>query len=170
MRYKDGTAGKGKRHTYAVRTVNSVGLESSPAVAMTGSSDDHRANVHPWEVVVQWLEVPHPITTEPHVAVKLATQLLDACVGNYEFAPSAGGRVTIRQEGAHLQLGLENGAKTGLDMYPMSETNFFVKIDDSLMTFVKNDKGEVTGVIHHTDGAGGWGPPAVGKKVPAPAN
>jgi hypothetical protein len=52
----------------------------------------------------------------------------------------------------------------------MSETNFFLKIDDSLMTFIKNDRGEVTGVIHHTDRAGGWGPPAVGKREPEAAN
>jgi len=38
------------------------------------------------------------------------------------------------------------------------------------LSFIKNDKGEVTGVIHHTDRAGGWGPPAVGRKVPEPAN
>ncbi len=170
MRYMDGTAEKGKKHTYTVRTVNSVGLESKPAVAKPGSSEDHRGNAFPWEIVVQWLEVPQPIETKPHVAIKLATNLLDACVGNYEFAPSSGGKVTIRREGDRLLLGSENGPKTALDVYPMSETNFFLKIDDSLMTFIKNDQGEVTGVIHHTDRAGGWGPPAVGKRVPEAAN
>jgi pimeloyl-ACP methyl ester carboxylesterase len=165
MRYKDDTAEKGQKHTYTVRTVNSVGLESKPAVAMTSSSEERCGNALPCETVMQWLEVPQPIPIKPHVAIKLDTKLLDACVGNYEFAPYAGGKATIQREGDQLQVRLENGPKTALDIYPMSETNFFLKIDDSLMTFIKNDKGEVTGVIHHTDRAGGWGPPAVGKKI-----
>jgi hypothetical protein len=65
---------------------------------------------------------------------------------------------------------MENGSKPGLDLYPMSETNFFLKIDDSLLTFIKNDQGKVTGVIHHSDRGGGWGPPAEGRKVPEKTN
>jgi hypothetical protein len=170
MRYKDDTAGNGRKHAYTVRAVNSVGLESKPAVAMTGPSGDNPRNALPWEIVVQWLEVPQPITIKPHVAIKLDTSLLDACVGNYEFAPSSGGVVSIQREGDQLQIRRKGGPKTALDLYPMSETNFFLKIDDSLMTFIKNDKGEVTAVIHHTDRAGGWGPPAMGKRVPEPGN
>ena len=170
MRYKDSTAVSGKKHAYAVRTVNSVGLESKPALAMAGSTGDDRCKVLPWEVVVQWLEVPQPIPINPHVAIKLDANLLNACAGTYEFAPLSGGKVTIRREGERLQMRSENGSKTALEMYPLSETNFFLKIDDSLMTFIKNDKGEATSVIHHSDRGGGWGPPAVGRKVPEPAN
>jgi hypothetical protein len=49
------------------------------------------------------------------------------------------------------------------DIYPESETNFFLKLDGAQLTFIKNDKGEVTAVIHHSSQAGV--PDGVGKKV-----
>lgn len=166
LRYQDDTAVKGKTHTYAVRTVNSVGLESKPTVAMTGSSGDRSTNALPWVIDEQWQESHQSIPLASHIAIQLATNLLDACVGNYEFAPLSGGKVTIWREGDHLQMRMASGAKSGLDMYPMSETSFFLKIDDSLMSFIKDGRGEVTRVIHHADQGRGWGPPAVGIKVP----
>jgi hypothetical protein len=39
-----------------------------------------------------------------------------------------------------------------LDLNPESETNFFLKINGAQVTFIKNDKGEVTAVIHHMAG------------------
>jgi hypothetical protein len=48
-----------------------------------------------------------------------------------------------------------------LDVYPESETNFFLKINGAQLTFIKNDKGEVTPVIHHRAGL----PDSEGKKL-----
>jgi hypothetical protein len=56
------------------------------------------------------------------------------------------------------------GATRGaIDIYPESETNFFIKINDTdtQLTFIKNDKGEVTAVIHHEVGL----PDIEGKKL-----
>ncbi len=117
MRYRDNTAEKDKKYTYTVRTVNSVELKSKPTVAMTSLSGSCRSNALPCETVTQWLEIPQPITNRPHVAIKLDTKLLDACVGNYEFAPSAGGKVTVRREGDQLQVRFENS--------PMLRSMFF---------------------------------------------
>ena len=54
---------------------------------------------------------------------------------------------------------------TRIGIYPESETNFFLKINDEQLTFIKNDEGEVTALVHHMTGL----PDCQGKKVPVPA-
>ena len=51
------------------------------------------------------------------------------------------------------------------EIFPESETEFFLKIVDAQITFVKNDKGKVTGLILHQ---GGQDTPAnkISDKVP----
>jgi hypothetical protein len=106
---------------------------------------------------------------KPHVAIKLSPKLLDAIVGHYEFAREApfptGGKVTIWREGDQLvcQVWGENAIRGAFDIYPESETNFFIKLNGAQLTFIKNDKGEVTSVIHHSSRTGV--PDSVGKKV-----
>jgi hypothetical protein len=39
-----------------------------------------------------------------------------------------------------------------LPLYPESETKFFLKVVDAQVDFVKNDKGEVTGLVLHQGG------------------
>jgi hypothetical protein len=95
---------------------------------------------------------------KPRVAIKLDTKLLDAVVGHYECAPDAMfptvGKVTIWREGDHLvgQASDKNGGAGAFDVYPESETNFFEKNSGAQLTFIKNDKGEVTAVILHVAG------------------
>jgi hypothetical protein len=60
--------------------------------------------------------------------------------------------LTIRREGGQLLAQPRSGNKTPspLEIYPTSETNFCVKLDDSQLIFVKNDKGEAKAVIHRS--------------------
>jgi D-alanyl-D-alanine-carboxypeptidase/D-alanyl-D-alanine-endopeptidase len=112
-------------------------------------------------------KAPEPV--KPRVAIKLDPKLLDAIVGHYEFAPKApfptGAKVTIWREGGQLvwQIWGENTIQGAFDIYPESETNFFIKLNGAQLTFIKNDKGEVTAVIHHSARAGV--PDAEGKKL-----
>ena len=55
----------------------------------------------------------------------------------------------------------ENATRGAIDIYPESETNFFIKLNGAQLTFIKNDKGKVTAVIHHLAGL----PDCKGKKV-----
>ena len=73
------------------------------------------------------------------------------------------GSLTIRRNGDHLvwQGFGRNALQGALDVYPESETNFFLKINGAQVTFIKNDKGEVTAVIHHMAGL----PDREGKKL-----
>jgi hypothetical protein len=108
-----------------------------------------------------YLDVP------PRVLIKLDTKLLNACVGQYEFAPDAafpsGIKLTIRREGDQLvaQAQGRNVFRDAFHIYPESETNFIATFNGAQFTFIKNDEGEVTGVIHHLE----WLPDIVGKKL-----
>jgi hypothetical protein len=101
-----------------------------------------------------------PDAPKPHVAIKLDTKLYDACVGQYIFVPNieyeTGLKLTIRRQGDHLVGQAWDSIPLGvaLDFYPESETNFFLKVnvDRGQLTFVKNEKGEVTAVILHLFG------------------
>ena len=113
----------------------------------------HRPSYH--------LDVP------PRVLIKLDTKPLNACVGQYEFAPDAafpsGWKLTIRREGNQLiaQFQGRNVFRSAFHIYPESETNFLATFNDAQFTFIKNDEGEVTGVIYHLE----WRPDIVGKKL-----
>ena len=110
--------------------------------------------------------VPEP--PNPYRTIKLDTKLLDAIAGHYEFPsnaiwPPTGMKVTIWREGDRLfgqALG-KNVLQSVVEIYPQSETNFFLKINGAQLTFIKNDKGEVTAVIHHMAGF----PDIEGKKL-----
>jgi D-alanyl-D-alanine-carboxypeptidase/D-alanyl-D-alanine-endopeptidase len=106
----------------------------------------------------------------PRVAIKLDTKLLDACVGQYEFAPETafptGIKATIRREGDLLlwQARGKNAFPGDFTIYPESETNFFFKMSGAQLTFIKNDHGEVTALSVH-DGAWLPLPDGQGKKL-----
>jgi hypothetical protein len=92
---------------------------------------------------------------KPRVPIKLDPKLLEACVGDFEFAPSkafpAGLKATIRREGDQLrwQARGKNAFPGAFNIYPESETKFFLKLSGARLTFIKNDHGEVTAVSLH---------------------
>ena len=105
---------------------------------------------------------------EPHTAIKLQTELYDACLGKYDFAPDnvfpSGLKLTIRREGERL-IGRAVGRHVyagEFDIYPESDINFFLTNGVQLI-FIKNAKGEVTGVISRM---GETMPDSEGKKEP----
>jgi len=113
-----------------------------------------------------------PKSPEPRrlrVAVKLDTRLLDACAGRYEFPARppfpTGGKVSLWREGDQLvcQVWGENAIRGAFNIYPESETNFFIKLNGAQLTFLKNDQGQVTGLVHHSSRPGV--PEAEGKKL-----
>jgi hypothetical protein len=117
----------------------------------------------------QCLELPRTAPEGPkqHDIIKLDAKLLDACIGEYEIAPDnvfgTGTKVTISRNRDHLvwQAFGGDGLPGALDLYPESETNFFLKINGAQVTFIKNDKGEVMAIIHHMAGL----PDSEGKKL-----
>jgi hypothetical protein len=99
----------------------------------------------------------------------LAPTLLDAIVGDYEFAPKAGiplftgMKLKIWRKSDQL-VGRARGENTlqgAVDLYPESETNYLIKVNGAQLTFIKDDRGVVTTVVHRETGV----PDMVGKKL-----
>ncbi|MDB6131520.1 MAG: hypothetical protein JWM04_2627 [Verrucomicrobiales bacterium] len=105
--------------------------------------------------------------TKSRIAIKLGPKLLDACVGQYEFAPPAasapGIKATIWREGDQMlwQARGKNVIPGPFTLYPESETNFFLKMSGGTLTFIKNGIGKVTGVSLQDDA---WLPDGLGRK------
>ena len=110
----------------------------------------------------QWNEAPRmaPETPIPHVAIQLDPKLYDAYVGQYEFPPNnvfwTGAKLTIRRQDNQLvgqTLVRNRRLGDAFNIYPESETNFFVEINSSQqLTFIKNDQGEITAVVSRYTG------------------
>ena len=120
----------------------------------------------------QCLELPRTAHEVPatHIAIKLDAKLLDACVGQYTFPADniffIQWKLAIRRQGDQL-IGQESTLKNKIfatfEIYPESETSFVFKTNSRQgLTFIKNDRGEVTAVIFHR----GQGlPDSKGKKL-----
>jgi CubicO group peptidase (beta-lactamase class C family) len=96
--------------------------------------------------------VPGTKTNEPlpteRKPIKLDPAIYDAYVGEYELAPSFS--ITVTREGDHLF-----GQPTGqpkVELFPESETKFFLKVVDAQIEFVKGGDGKVTGLVLHQGG------------------
>lgn len=88
------------------------------------------------------IENPQPAT------MKVDAKIYEAYVGRYELAPSF--VLTISKDGDKL-----SGQATGqgaFELSPESETMFFVREVNARITFVKDDKGIVTGLILQQNG------------------
>jgi hypothetical protein len=112
-----------------------------------------------------------PKSVKPRVPVKVDPKLLEPCAGQYQFPPGPGipegAIITMSREGGLLvwRAKGKNFATGAIYLYPESETNFFMQIfDNAQLTFVKNERGQVTSIIHHVEGV----PDKVLKRLPDP--
>jgi len=100
-----------------------------------------------------------PACQKGHIAIKLDPHIYDAYAGRYSMAPDArlAGTdiITIKRDGDAL-IGQkfigQNPRRFDEEYFPESETDFFNTTEDEQLTFVKNDRGEVTGVIVYQNG------------------
>jgi nitroreductase len=83
-----------------------------------------------------------------HVEVQVDTSALRACVGKYRFNKDFLASVTL--EGGRLHAQATGQPK--VEIYPESETEFFLKVVDAQLTFVKDETGKVTRLILHQNG------------------
>ena len=103
-----------------------------------------------------------PACQKGHVAIKLDPHIYDAYAGRYSMAPDAKlagtDTITIKRDGDAL-IGQkfigQNPRRFAEEYFPESETDFFNTTEDEQLTFVKNDREEVTGVIVYQNGTFG---------------
>jgi D-alanyl-D-alanine carboxypeptidase len=81
------------------------------------------------------------------VAVKVDPKIYDAYAGKYELAPTF--VLTVTREGDRLMT--EPTGQSKVEIFPESETAFFLKVIDAQITFVK-EEGKVTHLILHQGG------------------
>ncbi len=80
--------------------------------------------------------------------ITVAPAILANYVGTYELSPDFALVMTL--EGGQLMTQATGQQK--FPLYAESETKFFLKVVDAQVDFVKNDKGEVTGLVLHQGG------------------
>jgi hypothetical protein len=84
--------------------------------------------------------VPKP---RDRVMAKLDPRVYDAYLGEYELRPGVVFKV-VKVEGDKLFIAV---GSTRVQIFPESETKFFSRVPEADITFVKNEKGEVTELI-----------------------
>ena len=77
-----------------------------------------------------------------HKEIALEAKILDAYVGQYQLTPSL--IVTVTNEGGRLMAQATGQPK--LELFPESATDFFLKVINAQITFIKDEKGQVTGL------------------------
>ncbi len=73
---------------------------------------------------------------------KVDPKIYDAYVGRYQLGPKV--IATFSREGDRFMTQLTGQPR--FEVFPESETNFFLKVVDATITFVKDDKGKITHV------------------------
>jgi serine-type D-Ala-D-Ala carboxypeptidase/endopeptidase len=80
--------------------------------------------------------------------VKVAPQILEAYVGRYELTPDL--IITISRDGDRLYAEVTGQSK--IEIFAEAETEFFITIVDAQVSFVKDEKGQVTHLVLHRNG------------------
>ncbi len=81
-------------------------------------------------------------------AIQLDPKILDAYAGEYEVVP--GISLVFTREGDKFFM--QPTAQSKVEIFPESETDFFLTVVDAQITFVKDDKGQVTQAVLHQSG------------------
>jgi D-alanyl-D-alanine-carboxypeptidase/D-alanyl-D-alanine-endopeptidase len=89
-----------------------------------------------------------PAPPKPRTEVAINPSLLAAYVGEYQLAPTF--TLTVTREGD--QLFIQATGQSKLPVFPESEVDFFYKIVDAQVTFVKDAGGSVTSLVLHQGG------------------
>jgi CubicO group peptidase (beta-lactamase class C family) len=102
------------------------------------------ARIGPAEI---WTKTAKPLPA-PKKEVAVDTKIYDLYVGEYELAP--GLMLVITKEGDKL-MGQAYGEEK-VELFPESETRYFLKVADAQVEFVKDDAGKVTGLVFQQAG------------------
>ncbi|MGO8701583.1 MAG: serine hydrolase [Limisphaerales bacterium] len=82
------------------------------------------------------------------VSTNISPAALDAVAGRYDYG---GPILTVTKEGSRLYAQL--GDQPRFEIFPKSDTEFFWKVADAQVTFVKDNRGKVVKAVHHQNGS-----------------
>jgi serine-type D-Ala-D-Ala carboxypeptidase/endopeptidase len=86
---------------------------------------------------------------QPHTEVAIDPAVYERYVGRYQLAPAA--FLTVTRRDAHLFAQLTG--QPAFEIFPESETRFFLKVVDAQLTFETAAGGKATAVVLHQNGA-----------------
>lgn len=92
---------------------------------------------------IQTLKKTNKPFPQPKKEIALDPAIYDQYVGEYELAP--GLTATVTKEGTKLMLQPQGQMKA--ELFPESETKFFIKVVEATVEFLKDPDGKVTGFI-----------------------
>lgn len=87
-------------------------------------------------------------TPVKHVVANVDPAVYTHYVGTYAVAPTFSLAVTIENNRLYAQA----TGQPRFELFPSSETEFFLKVVDAQVSFVRNDKGEVDTLVLHQNG------------------
>jgi CubicO group peptidase (beta-lactamase class C family) len=88
-------------------------------------------------------------TVKERAVIQVDPKVYEAYAGRYEFR---GGAFTIASENGRLFIQAPPLGPDKIELYPESETKYFITRDDVLFTFIKDEKGEVTELLAEPPG------------------
>ncbi len=100
----------------------------------------------------QWQLLSEQLDTLPgeHVEAKVDPKIYDDYVGKYDSPILP---FTVKKEGERLIATPEDKRRPAAELFPESESEFFLKGRDAQITFIRNRKGEVTHALVRLNGA-----------------
>lgn len=104
------------------------------------------------DIGLHLLESQYPLakieTPKERKAIKLDPKIFDAYVGEYQLTPAF--TLTFSREGDKFFTQATGQQK--FELFAQTETDFFIEVVEAQVTFVKDDKGQVTHVVLHQNG------------------
>jgi ketosteroid isomerase-like protein len=100
----------------------------------------------------QWQLLSEQLDTVPgeHVEVKVDPKIYDDYIGKYDSPILP---FTVKKEGERLMAIPDDKRRPAAELFPESESEFFLKGRDAQITFIRNRKGEVTHALVRLNGA-----------------
>ena len=86
-----------------------------------------------------------------HAEIKIDPKLFDQYVGQYSFVDDPEFMLNFWREGEKFFMQPTNQGR--IEVFPESETRFFLKVIEAQATFVRDAQGKVTGVVWRQNGA-----------------
>ena len=107
---------------------------------ITGVDADDRGDI------TTYIKTDKPIPS--HVEIKLQPDVLSNYTGEFEISPGFVLAVTLEGDKIFTQA----TGQSKVEIYPESETKFFLKVVDAQLDFVKDESGKFNKVILHQGG------------------
>ena len=101
-----------------------------------------------WEGFTPYSQLPPRPPLKQHKVVSVAPAVLETYVGRYGEPPNL--ILTVRREGDHLSLQENDEPKQ--EVFPESQTDFFSKVSDDVISFEVDSQTHAVKMILHVDG------------------